>query len=405
MTSSPTHDPGGDAGTVAVIGAGGIGIAWAVLFSAAGVRVRIHEADAAVRGRAREEVALKLAELSSAGLLDEDVAAVIARVTVCATLEEALSGADFVQECVVEDVEVKRGLFAELDRLTDERVVLASSTSTIMASRFADGLPGRHRCVVVHPGNPPYVLRIAEIVPAAFTSAETVAATSALLTRVGITPIVLHHEIEGFAFNRLQGAMLREAYCLVRDGVISATDLDTLVREGLGLRWSVIGPFTTSELNTRGGLRRHAEVIGPVYARIGIERAAENPWTPETIERVATEIQARLPHAAWEDNVRERDRAMIRLSSLLRDFANPLASGGDAPHAAAAAAARVDADAPAPAPAEDGGNARHAAADEPGAADRGLHVLPASPEGAPAAGHAPPDRGLVGARRDRSTRL
>ncbi len=296
-----------------------------MLFSAAGVRVRLHEANETVRSRAIAEVRSKLAELSGAGLLEEEVDAVISRVAVTETLEEALAGAAFVQECVVEDVDVKHALFAEMDRLADPAAVLASSTSTIMASRFADGLPGRHRCVVVHPGNPPYILRIAEIVPAAFTSEETVAAASALMRRVGITPIVLHHEIEGFAFNRLQGALLREAYCLVRDGVVSPADLDTLVREGLGLRWSVIGPFTTSELNTRGGLRRHAEVLGPIYARIGVERATENPWSPETVERVATEIESRLPHAAWEENVRERDRAMIRLSSLLRGFANPLA--------------------------------------------------------------------------------
>lgn len=318
-------DPTVDADTVAVIGAGGIGVAWAVLFSAAGVGVRLHEANETVRSRAIAEVRSKLAELSGAGLLEEEVDAVISRVVVTETLEEALAGAAFVQECVVEDVDVKHALFAEMDRLADPAAVLASSTSTIMASRFADRLPGRHRCVVVHPGNPPYILRIAEIVPAAFTSEETVAAASALMRRVGITPIVLHHEIEGFAFNRLQGALLREAYCLVRDGVVSPADLDTLVREGLGLRWSVIGPFTTSELNTRGGLRRHAEVLGPIYARIGVERATENPWSPETVERVATEIESRLPHAAWEENVRERDRAMIRLSSLLRGFANPLA--------------------------------------------------------------------------------
>ncbi|WP_439593467.1 3-hydroxyacyl-CoA dehydrogenase [Microbacterium sp.] len=329
MTSPPPLAPSAaphTAETVAVVGAGSIGIAWAVVFASAGVRVRMHETDVRVRDCALDEVASMLTDLSDAGLLSEAVVRVMTRVTISTTLEEAVDGADFVQECVIEDIEVKRDLFAQLDRLTERRVVLASSTSTIIASLFAEDLPGRERCLVVHPANPPYFLRVAEVVPAPFTSPDAIAKATELLTRVDITPIVLHREIEGFAFNRLQGAVLREAYRLVRDGVISPVDVDTLVREGLGLRWSVIGPFTTSELNTRGGLRRHAEVIGPVYARIGVERGSDNPWTTETIENVASHIEQRLPHATWEENVHERDRAMIRLASLLRHFDNPLAA-------------------------------------------------------------------------------
>lgn len=328
MTSTlpqPTETAEDAAGTVAIIGAGSIGIAWAVVFASAGMRVRWFESVPEVRESAIAEVTLKLEDLAAAELLDEPIAQILDRITVWEDLAEAVDGAGFVQECVVEDVEVKRALFAELDRLTSTDVVLASSTSTIMSSLFADGLPGRERCLVVHPANPPYFLRVAEIVPAAFTSPAAIEATRSLLLRADIAPIQLEREIEGFAMNRLQGALLREAYCLVRDGIISPTDVDTLVRDGLGRRWSLIGPFTTSELNTRGGLRRHGELIGPVYARIGVERAAENPWTPETIDRVATEIEQALPHETWQENVRERDRAMIRMSSLLRRFQNPLA--------------------------------------------------------------------------------
>lgn len=327
MTSTlpqPTETAADAAGTVAIIGAGSIGIAWAVVFASAGMRVRWYESVPEVRESAITEVTLKLEDLASAELLDEPIGQILERITVWEDLADAVDGAGFVQECVVEDVEVKRTLFAELDRLTSTDVVLASSTSTIMASLFADGLPGRERCLVVHPANPPYFLRVAEIVPAAFTSPAAIETTRALLLRADIAPIQLEREIEGFAMNRLQGALLREAYCLVRDGIISPTDIDTLVRDGLGRRWSLIGPFTTSELNTRGGLRRHGELIGPVYARIGVERAAENPWTPETIDRVATEIEQALPHETWQENVRERDRAMIRMSSLLRRFQNPL---------------------------------------------------------------------------------
>ncbi|MFC7766671.1 3-hydroxyacyl-CoA dehydrogenase [Leucobacter soli] len=310
--------------SVAVVGAGSIGIAWAIVFACAGRRVQMQEVDPARREIALGEAKSKLHELEAGGLLREPIATVLSRISVSGSLEEAVAGVGYVQECIIENLEAKQELFARLDALTPRDVVLASSTSTIMASRFASDLAGRDRCIVVHPANPPYFLRVAEIVPAPFTSESTVSTTSELLASSGLAPILLKQEIEGFVFNRLQGALLREAYCLVRDEIVTPVELDTLVREGLGLRWSLIGPFTTSELNTRGGLRRHGEVLGPVYARIGIERAQEDPWTPETIEQVARAVENSLPHRSWEDNVRERDRGMIQLSSLLKHFENPL---------------------------------------------------------------------------------
>lgn len=309
---------------VAVVGAGRIGIAWSVVYASAGLGVRVYEPLASVRSTTRAEVQSLVTELAAGDLLDDPTERILERIEVCSTLAEAVSDVEHVQECLVEDLGVKQALFADLDRLTTPDTVLASSTSTFMTSLFAAELPGRERCLVVHPANPPYFLRLAEVVPAPFTSPDVVERAQELLRTVRLTPILLRREIEGFAYNRIQAAVLREAYCLVRDGIVAPADIDTLVRDGLGLRWSIIGPFTTSELNTRGGIRRHAQVLGPVYARMGAERGGENPWTPDAVEQVAGMVQEHLPHATWEENVRERDRAMIQLASLLRGFSNPL---------------------------------------------------------------------------------
>jgi 3-hydroxyacyl-CoA dehydrogenase len=128
-------------------------------------------------------------------------------------------------------------------------------------------------------------------------------------------------------FNRLQGAVLREAYCLVRDGVVSAHDLDTLVRDGLGRRWSVIGPFATAELNTRGGIEAHAERLGPAYARMGAERGQDDPWTPELVARVAAEIHENLKPESWDQNVERRDRELMVLERARRN--SDLAEGAN----------------------------------------------------------------------------
>lgn len=312
-------------GPVAVVGAGSIGVAWAVVFASGGFDVRLHDVSPERLVAAEGEILEILDGLVAGGLVTEPAATIAARVTASASLDDAVEGVTFVQECIVEDVELKQALFARLDELAPPAAVLASSTSTIMPSAFAEHVPGRHRCLVVHPGNPPYFLRVAEVVPAPFTSPQAVQRAVTLVDDLGMSSVVLTTEIEGFVFNRLQGALLREAYCLVRDGVVSPVDVDTLVREGLGLRWSILGPFATNELNTRGGLRQHAELHGRVYARLGIERSTDDPWTPETIDRVAAEIQASLPHADWAANVKERDRAMVAVATLLRDFDNPLA--------------------------------------------------------------------------------
>ncbi len=322
----PTQEPDGvnsaPAGTIAVVGGGSIGVAWAIVFARANHEVRVYDVDAARTAAVLKEVAERAVELATFGLID-DPDAVVGRVTVHRELAPAVRGAFYVQECVAERVDVKRAVFAELDAVVAADAVLASSSSMIPCSRFATGLAGRARCLVVHPGNPPYLLPVAELVPAPFTDADTVERAAALLTAAGMTPVRVAVEVEGFVYNRLQGALLREAYCLVRDGVVSASDVDRVVRLGLGRRWSVIGPFATAELNTRGGLTRHAQVMGPAYARMGAERGQRDEWSPDLVALAAEDIHAELPADDWAENVLRRDRALMVLEAA-RQAAGPV---------------------------------------------------------------------------------
>jgi len=299
----------------AVVGAGSIGVAWAVVFARAGLPVALFDVSADRLTAAVDEVRSTVDSLWHNGLLDEEPAALVDRVRVASSLADAVRDVSHVQECVAESLPVKRELFAELDELVPPDAVLASSTSMIPCSRFAADLPGRSRCLVVHPGNPPYLLPIAELVPAPFTDPAVVERTRVLLADAGMTPVVVAKEVEGFVFNRLQGAVLREAYTLVRDGVITPTDLDLVVSHGLGRRWSVLGPFSTADLNTRGGLERHAEVMGPAYARMAGENA---PWTPDLVGAVADTVHTTLKPDEWTDNVRRRDHALMLLEAARR---------------------------------------------------------------------------------------
>lgn len=304
---------------VAIVGAGSIGASFAVVFARAGVTVSVHDIDAARLADAGADVARRLESLAAGGLLDEAPDTVAARIRPVGDLAEAVAGAEHVQECAPESLELKRELFARLDALAPADAVLASSSSALTASSFADGLPGRGRCLVAHPGNPPYLLPVVELVPAPFTAADVVERARQLFERAGMTPVLVRREIEGFVFNRLQGALLREAYCLVRDGVASAADIDRVVRDGIGRRYAVLGPFETAELNTRGGVAAHAEKLGPAYARMGAERGQQDPWTPELVATVAEGVRERVPEGRWEERVAWRDAALIALERARRE--------------------------------------------------------------------------------------
>ncbi len=154
-------------GIVAVIGGGSIGVAFAIVFAAAGRQVRLFEPDADRRASIPGLLRARLDDLGQYDLLHEAPDAIEARVTLAADLAAAVDGAIYVQECAPEILALKKSLFAELDRVAPPSAVLASASSFIVASAFASDLPGRHRILVAHPGNPPFLIRVVEIVPGA----------------------------------------------------------------------------------------------------------------------------------------------------------------------------------------------------------------------------------------------
>ena len=320
QAGSPGRPP-----AIGIVGAGSIGVAWSLVFARAGFGVRLYDPDAGRRAAVPAELASRLAALAAEGLLAEPAADTGARVGVTDDLAAAVTGVSYVQECAPEALPVKCALFAQLDDLAAADVVLASSSSALTASAITSGLPGARRCLIAHPGNPPYLLPVVELVPGEQTAPEAMDAAESLLRRAGMTPIRLRKEIEGFVFNRLQGALLREAYCLVRDDVIAPEDIDLVMRLGLGRRWSLLGPFETSELNTRGGVDAHAAIMGPAYARMGAQRGQADSWEPELVSRVAAGAQRRFPRSRWEDNVAWRDQALMVLARCWRD--RPVLSG------------------------------------------------------------------------------
>ncbi len=296
----------------AIVGAGLIGRSWAMVFARAGWDVALHDPVEAAAARALELIPPALAEQQRYGLV-ADAAAALRRISIAPTLEAALADAALVQECGPERVEIKRDLFAALDALAGAETILASSTSAIVASHFTEPLAGRARCLVAHPVNPPHLVPLVELCPAPWTAPATVDRARAIYAEVGQVPILVKREIEGFVLNRLQGALLAEAFRLVGEGVVSPEDCDRTVKDGLGLRWSFLGPFATIELNAPGGIADYCARYTGFYRRLSEHPAAPEVWDTSNTERILAQWRTPLTpeqHAAHEA---ERDRRLAAL--------------------------------------------------------------------------------------------
>jgi 3-hydroxyacyl-CoA dehydrogenase len=263
-----------------------------------------------------------LADLAAQGLAAAEPAeAILARVKVAATLEDALAGADYVQESAPERLAVKRALYERLDAIAAPATILASSTSGLPASAFTEELKHRERCLVVHPINPPHLIPLVEIVPAPWTDSATVDRATELMRRVGQSPIRLRREINGFVVNRLQSALLAEAFRLVEDEIVDADEVDRAISDGLGLRWFFMGPFETIDLNAKDGIAEYCRNLGPMYQGLAREQADPRAWSPTLVSAIERQLRRTVPAEALPARRSWRDRFLARLAAVKRDMA------------------------------------------------------------------------------------
>jgi L-gulonate 3-dehydrogenase len=309
----------------AIVGAGFVGRAWAISFARAGSRVRLWDQVPAAAEKAIAYIAGILHDLAGNDLLNgQSPATVLTRISAAASVEEALADADHVQENTPEHLETKIAVFKMLDAAAPPAAVLASSTSALLPSRFTAGLAGQGRCLVAHPINPPFLIPAVEVVPAPWTTAETVERTRQFLLGAGHAPLVMKKELDGFIMNRLQGALLEEAFRLVADGYASVEDVDIGIRDGLALRWSFMGPFETIDLNAPGGVRDYAERYQGIYSNIFPQMQRRVDWTGEVMDTVEPQRRQRLAADKLQQRQVWRDKRLMALAAHKRRAAKDI---------------------------------------------------------------------------------
>ncbi|MCA3554369.1 MAG: 3-hydroxyacyl-CoA dehydrogenase [Aestuariivirga sp.] len=288
-----------------------------MVFARGGHEVVLWDQEPEQVGRALSHIARTLPQLAEQGLIG-DAEPVRQHITGAESLAEALTGAAFVQENIVERAEPKQMLFAEVERIAPADAIISSSTSAIMPSIIFGALATRRRCLVSHPMNPPHLAPIVELCGADFTSPDVIARTGEFMASCGMSPIVVKREIEGFILNRLQLAVLNEAFRLIAEGYVTAGDLDKTFTDGLALRWSFMGPIETIDLNAPNGVADYLDRYGSTIRRVGNSQSAARPWPDDMGTKLDAERRATVPSEKLGDATAWRDRRMMALAAHKR---------------------------------------------------------------------------------------
>jgi len=301
---------------VALLGSGVIGGGWAARLLLSGVDVALYDpapgaseiAETQLRRAQRAWSRLTLAPSPRSGTL-----------TLAGTVAEAVAGAELVQESAPEREPLKIDLLAQACAAAPANAIIASSTSGLLPTQISAGMPHPERFLVAHPFNPVYLLPLVELCGGVHTSPETIERAASLYRALGMHPLIVRHEIDGFIADRLLEAVWREALWLVHDGVATAEEIDDALRYGPGLRWSTMGTFLIYRLaGGEAGMRHFMAQFGP---------ALQLPWTKltdvpelddELLDRLVSESDAQAAGRSIEELARVRDDCLVAVLSGLR---------------------------------------------------------------------------------------
>ncbi len=234
---------------IAVIGAGLMGHGIAQIFAQKGYNVNVMDIKEDMLLQAKERIRSNLSLMAQYGLIDlNDIEKILSRIKTTLNLRDAVSGVQFVVECVFENLKLKQDIFQNLDSICPEETILSTNTSVISISEISEKAKARERIIGTHFWNPPYLIPLVEVVRGRETSNEVFETTFNLLKEVGKHPVKVEKDVPGFIGNRLQHALWREAISIVEHGIADASAVDECVKFGFGLRLPILGPIENADM-------------------------------------------------------------------------------------------------------------------------------------------------------------
>jgi 3-hydroxybutyryl-CoA dehydrogenase len=303
---------------VAIIGSGVMGSGIAQSFAVSGYLVTINDIKEEMLYHAQNRIAENLSLLIEEGAMtDREKQGALANITYSVDLEGAVRDADFIIEAIPEVIELKLNLYQQLEEIIKPDAIVASNTSTFPISQLMEKASFAERMVITHFFNPGHLVPLVEIVQHDETKPEIVKTTMDLMRKIGKSPILLKKEIAGFIANRLQTALMREAFYLLKEGVADAEDIDTAITAGPGFRWAFTGPIEIADFGGLDTWQRVFDNVSPVLDQskeapdLIRDLVAEGKLGTKSGEGIFTYEESTV-----SQKINERDRHFIKLGKL-----------------------------------------------------------------------------------------
>ena len=304
-------------GMTAVLGAGVIGASWTALFLAAGKSVTVFDPERGIETKVRAFVENAWPALTELGLAkngDPDA------VEFSSSPTKAVEGADFIQECVPEQIELKHQVFSEIGPALERNAIVATSASGLTLTEMQQGWEDPGRFVLGHPFNPPHLIPLVEVMGNKRTEPGVLDQAEQIYQSVGKVTIRVNREVPGHVANRLQAALWREAIHLIQTGAASASDVDTAIWAGPGLRWAAMGPTMLFRLGAgEGGMKefcnRYSDSFNRWWDDLGTPRLDES-----TAELLSSGVEEEAGGKAIGQLESKRDELIVALLKATRNL-------------------------------------------------------------------------------------
>ncbi|WP_120502904.1 carnitine 3-dehydrogenase [Sulfitobacter mediterraneus] len=302
--------------TAAIIGGGVIGGGWAARFALNGWTVQVFDPDPEAERKIGEVMAnarRSLPGLTDVALPDEG------EVRFCASIAEAVTGADWIQESVPERLEIKHKTFAEVQAHCAADAVIGSSTSGFKPSQLQQGAARPGQIMVAHPFNPVYLLPLVELVPGDAGDPALIEQAKTLLSGIGMYALHLKKEIDAHVADRFLEAVWREALWLVKDGIATTEEIDNAIRYGFGIRWAQMGLFETYRVaGGEAGMKHFMAQFGPCLSWPWTKLMDVPEFTDELVDLIAGQSDAQSGHLSIRELERVRDNNLVTMMRGLK---------------------------------------------------------------------------------------